>query len=171
MEDKTTKIKELRELCGAGVMDCRNALSSCDWDIKKAAEVLKEQGYDKAAKKADRATGQGIVEAYIHTGGRVGAMIEINCETDFVARTDEFKELAHDIAMQVTAMNPCYVTKEEMPEGSEEPAEVVCLLEQPFIKDQSRTVRDLIIETIAKTKENIRVSRFTRFEVGDWQKD
>ncbi len=171
MEDKTTRIKELRELCGAGVMDCRNALMQCDWDIKKAAETLRQQGYDKAAKKADRATGQGLVEAYIHTGGRVGAMVELNCETDFVARTDEFKELAHDIAMQITAMNPCYISTEDMPKDSEDSPEVVCLLEQPFIKDQSRTVKDMIIETIAKTKENIRVSRFTRFELGDWQKE
>ena len=143
----------------------------CDWDIEKASEALKTQGYDKAAKKADRATGQGLVEAYIHAGGRVGAILELNCETDFVARTDEFKGLAHDIAMQITAMNPCYICREDLPEGAEETPEVACLMEQPFIKDQSRTIRDLIVETIAKTRENIRVSRFTRFELGDWQKD
>ena len=171
MEDKTVRIKELRELCGAGVMDCRNALMKCDWDIKKAAESLKQQGYERAAKKADRATGQGLVEAYIHAGGQVGAIVELNCETDFVARTDEFKELAHNIAMQITAMNPCYVSAEDIPEGAEERPEETCLMEQPFIKDQSRTVRDVVIETIAKTKENIRVSRFTRFELGDWQKE
>jgi elongation factor Ts len=171
LEDKTAIIKELRELCGAGVMDCRNALINCDWNIQKAAETLKEQGYEKAAKKADRATGQGLIEAYIHAGGRVGAIVELNCETDFVARTDEFKNLAHDIAMQITAMSPCYICKEELPEDAEEPAEVVCLMEQPFIKDQGRTVRDLIIETIAKTRENIRISRFTRFELGETQQD
>ncbi len=171
MEDQTARIKQLRELCGAGIMDCRNALIECDWNLEKAAESLRELGYEKAAKKADRPTGQGLVEAYIHAGGRVGAMIELNCETDFVARTDEFKNLAHDIAMQVTAMNPCYIEKDERPEEAEEPAEVLCLLEQPFIKDQTRTIRDLIVETIAKTRENIRVSRFVRFELGELQKE
>ncbi len=171
MQDKTAIIKELRELCGAGVMDCRNALIECEWDIKKAAAALREQGYAKAAKTAGRATGQGLIEAYVHTGGRVGAIVEINCETDFVARTDEFKNLAHDIAMQVTAMNPCYVCKEDMPEDSEESPEVACLMEQPFIKDQSRTIKDLLIETIAKTRENIKISRFTRFELGETQQD
>jgi len=171
LEDKTAIIKELREQCGAGVMDCRNALVQCDWNIQKATEALKEQGYARAAKKADRATGQGLVEAYIHAGGRVGALVELNCETDFVARTEEFKALAHDIAMQITAMNPCYIGKEEIPADTEEGPEILCLLEQPFIKDQSRTINDLIVETIAKTRENIRVSRFTRFELGDWQKE
>lgn len=171
MGDKTAIIKELRELCGAGVMDCRNALVQCEWNIEKAAEALREQGYEKAAKKADRPTGQGLIEAYIHAGGRVGAIIELNCETDFVARTDEFKELAHNIAMQVTAMEPCYLTKEDMPTDAEEAPEVVCLLEQPFIKDQTRTVRDLLVETIAKTRENIRVSRFARFELGGSQQE
>lgn len=171
MQDKTAIIKELRELCGAGVMDCRNALIECEWNIQKAAQTLRDQGYEKAAKKADRATGQGLVEAYIHTGGRVGALVELNCETDFVARTDEFKALAHDVAMQVTAMSPCYICKEDIPEGSEESAEVTCLMEQPFIKDQSKTIRDLLIETIAKTKENIKISRFIRFELGETQQD
>ncbi len=171
MGDKTEIIKELRDLCGAGVMDCRNALVKCDWNIQKAAETLKEQGYEKAAKKADRVTSQGLVEAYVHAGGRVGAMVEINCETDFVARTDEFKQLAHDIAMQITAMSPLYINKEDIPAECDKPVIEVCLLEQPFIRDQTRTIRDLIIETIAKTRENIRISRFARFELGDWQQE
>jgi elongation factor Ts len=132
----------------------------------KAAEILKERGCQKAAKKAERVTAQGLVESYIHTGGRIGAMVELNCETDIVARTDEFKGLAHDIAMQVAAMSPHYITSEEVPEGVELEAETACLLSQPFIKDPTRLVKDLIVEVISKTGENIRVGRFVRFEIG-----
>ena len=146
-------------------MDCRNALVEAEGDIDKALEALKEKGFLKAAKKADRATTQGMVDAYIHPGGRVGALIELNCETDFVARTDEFKELAHNIAMQVAAMCPQVVSKDELPQESEEAPETACLLLQPYIKDPSRTVQDLITETIVKVGENIRLKRFAHFEL------
>jgi len=104
LEIPATRVKELRELCGAGIMDCRNTLLKTEGDIEKALQILKEKGFLKAQKKATRSTNQGVIEAYIHTGGRIGAMVEVNCETDFVARTNEFKELAHDLAMQITAM-------------------------------------------------------------------
>ena len=167
MDISTTSIKELREKCGAGIMDCRSALIESQGDLNKAAELLKERGCRVAAKKADRVTAHGLVETYVHTGGRVAAMVELNCETDFVARTEEFKRLAHDIAMQVAAMNPTFVLAEQVPPGTEVPeGEVICLLDQAFIKDPSKTIKDLIVEVIARVGENIRVSRFTRFEVG-----
>ena len=159
-------IKELRNQCSAGVMECRNALVEAEGDLGKALQVLKEKGLQKAEKKVDRATGQGLVEAYIHTGGRIGALVEVNCETDFVARTDEFKELAHDLAMQVAALSPQYISEEELPEGADIEPQVACLLQQPFIRDSAQTVRDIIVEVIAKVGENIRVSRFSRFELG-----
>ncbi len=168
MEISVKSIKELREKCGAGVMECRNALISSEGDIPKALEDLKEKGFLKAAKKAERATEQGLVEAYIHIGGRIGAMIELNCETDFVARTDEFKELAHNLAMQVTAMNPQFISEEEIqPERRDDfEAETACLLQQAYIRDPAVTVQDLIVQAIAKLGENIKISRFTRFELG-----
>ena len=166
MEITATDVKELRAMCGAGVMECRNALTETGGDKQKAIDLLKEQGCLKAAKKAERVTAQGLIEAYIHTGGRIGAMIELNCETDFVARTDEFKQLAHDIAMQVAAMNPEYLSPEDIPVGIECDPASVCLLSQSFIKDPSRLVSDLVVEVIAKTGENIRISRFSRFEIG-----
>ncbi len=159
-------IKALRERTGAGIMDCRRALESVGGDVDKAAEVLRRQGLDRAVKKAERATSQGIVEVYQHTGGRLAAMVEVNCETDFVARTDQFRGLAHDLVMQVAAMNPKYLSSEDMPPEGKDSAAEVCLLAQPFIKDPARTVRDLVSEVIAKTGENIRVRRFARFEVG-----
>ena len=166
MQISTETIKALREKCGAGVMDCRNDLYECQGNEEKALEVLKEKGFRKAAKKAERETSEGLIEAYIHTGGRVGAMVEINCETDFVARTDEFKELAHELAMQVAAMCPRYITREELPEDEEVAPEATCLLLQPYIRDPSKTVNDLIVEAIARTGENIRLKRFARFELG-----
>ncbi len=166
MEVSVTMIKELREQCGAGIMECRNTLLETEGDLKKALELLKEKGLLKAKKKAERATTQGLVEAYIHTGGRIGAMVEVNCETDFVARTDEFKELAHDLAMQVAAISPQYISQEEIPEGAEVEPESDCLLLQPFIKSPDKNVQDVIVETIAKVGENIKVKRFSRFEVG-----
>jgi elongation factor Ts len=159
------KIKELRSISGAGVMDCRNALASCSGDTEKALEKLREAGLAKAAKKAERATTQGLVETYIH-GGRIGAMVELGCESDFVARTQEFKELAHILAMQIAAMSPTYISTEELTEGSGLEPAVVCLLAQPYIKDTTRTVKDIINETIAKVGENIRVNHFARFEIG-----
>ena len=166
MDITTNMIKELREQTGAGIMDCRTALIGTDGDVEKAKELLKEKGLLRAEKKAGRSTGSGLIECYVHTAGRIGAMVELNCETDFVARTDEFKELAHCIAMQVAALDPKFVAKEDIPENVDiEPGEC-CLLLQQYIKDPLMTVNDMIIETIAKVGENIRVSRFTRYELG-----
>lgn len=166
MEISIEMIKELRNQCGAGVMDCRNALLEVNGDVEKALQILKEKGLLKAQKRADRVTTQGLVEAYIHTGGRIGALIEVNCETDFVARTDEFKALAHELAMQVAALAPQFITEEEIPDGANVEPQVACLLLQPYIRDPGKTVRDVIIETIARVGENIRVRRFARFELG-----
>ncbi|MEE8419779.1 MAG: elongation factor Ts [Dehalococcoidales bacterium] len=166
MSVSTDKLKELRELSGAGIMACRNALVDADHDMAKAMEILKLQNVFIVDKKKERATSQGLVEAYVHTGGRVGALVELNCETDFVARTDEFKELAHNLAMQITAMPPRFISEESLPEGEEIVLAEECLLFQPYIRDLNVTVQDLINETIAKVGENIRVSRFARFELG-----
>ena len=168
MEISTDKIKSLREQSGAGIMDCRSALMSCGGDIDKALEALRVKGLLKAQKKAERATGAGLVEAYIHTAGRIGALIEVNCETDFVARTDEFKDLVHCLAMQVAAMNPVYIAEKDIPKNKVKKvvANEVCLLLQPYIKDPTKTINDIITETIAKTGENIKVSRFIRYELG-----
>jgi elongation factor Ts len=162
----TEMIKELREQSGAGIMDCRSALLGTAGDMEKALEVLKEKGLLKAQKKAERATRQGLIEAYIHSTGRIGAMIEINCETDFAARTDEFKEMAHCLAMQVAALSPQFISQEDIPEGAEVEPQEACLLLQPYIKDPTKNVKDVIMETIAKVGENIRVSRFIRYELG-----
>jgi len=162
----TNKVKELREQSGAGIMDCRNALLEAEGDIEKALQILKERSLFQAQKKAKRSTTQGVIEAYIHTGGNIGAMVEVNCETDFVARTDEFKELAHHLAMQVAAICPQFVSREEIPEGADIEPETACLLLQPYIKDPDKTVQDIVNETIAKVGENIKVSRFARFELG-----
>jgi elongation factor Ts len=163
----TEQIKELRTQSGAGVMECRNALLKAEGEISKALEILKEQSLLKVEKKKTRTAAQGLIESYVHTGGRIAAMVEVNCETDFVARTGEFKQLAHDIAMQIAAMSPSYVTPEEIPQGSNlEPASAALML-QPFIKDQAVTIRDLVNQTIAKTGENIKISRFVRYEVGE----
>jgi len=160
-------VKELRDQCGAGIMECRNALLEAKGDMDKALQILKEKGLLKAEKKAGRATTQGLIEAYVHTGGRIGAMVEVNCETDFVARTEEFKELAHHLAMQVAAIPPQFISKEEVPEGADVDPQVACLLLQPYIRNPDKTIQDIITETIAKVGENIKVKRFTRFELGD----
>jgi len=161
------QIKELRELTGAGVMDCKRALEASDGDVEKAKRFLAEQGLAMAEKKAHRETAQGLVEAYIHAGGRIGVLVEVNCETDFVARTPEFQTLAREIAMQVAAMNPLVVNEEDLPEGAEGPIDQLVLMRQPYIRDQSKDVRQLVNETIGKTGENIRIKRFTRFELGE----
>ena len=161
------RVKELRKQSGAGIMQCRNALAEAQGDMKKAFQALKEQGVLKAKAKKERATTQGLVEAYIHSGGRIGAMVELNCETDFVARTDEFKELAHQLAMQVAAMDPQFISGEEVSKGSDLEPQTVCLLLQPYIKDPEKSVQEIITETIAKVGENIKVGRFARFELGD----
>ncbi|KUO52294.1 MAG: elongation factor Ts [Desulfitibacter sp. BRH_c19] len=190
-------VKELREKTGAGMMDCKKALQKCDGNLEKAVDYLREKGLADAAKKSGRVASEGMVASYIHGNGRIGVLVEINCETDFVAKTDEFKELCHDIAMQIAASNPIYVTPDEMPQEDLEkekailkaqalnegkPEKVVekmvigrlekhlkeiCLIEQPFIKDTDITVKDLIKEKIAKIGENISVRRFSRFELGE----
>jgi len=162
----TNRVRELRDQCGAGIMDCRKALLVAEGDMERALQIIKQQGLLRAKKKAERSTTQGVVEAYIHAGGRIGAMVEVNCETDFVARTEEFKELAHHLAMQVAAMSPQFISKEEAPEDDAIDPQTACLLLQPDIKDPGRTIQDTITETIAKVGENIKVSKFARFELG-----
>lgn len=166
MKIPADKVKELRNQSGAGIMSCRNALIETEGDMAKALQILKQQSLLQAKKKAGRSTTQGIIEAYIHTRGRIGAMVEVNCETDFVAHTEEFKELAHYLAMQVAAISPQFISKEEVPEGVDIEPQVDCLLHQPYIKNPERTVQDIIAETIAKVGENVKISRFARFEVG-----
>lgn len=171
------QVKELREQTGAGIMECKRALESTDGNVQKAIDLLKQQGLAKAEKKSGRSALQGVVEPYIHAGGRIAALVEINCETDFVARTSDFKTLAHDVAMQVAAMNPRYVSEEEITQAEWEALEreygdrkkaleAVSLLDQAFIKDPKSTIRDLVKAAIAKLGENVVVRRFARFEVG-----
>ena len=171
MKISLESIKELREQSGAGIMQCRNALEKNEGNREKALEFLKEQGLLKAKEKAERTAAEGLIEAYIHTGGRVGAMIELNCETDFVARTDEFKQLAHNLAMQVAAMNPKFIAEEEVPKKADIEPQVACLLQQPYIKDQEQTIQDIITDTIARVGENIKVGRFARFELGEQESE
>lgn len=190
-------IKVLRERTGAGMMDCKKALSATDGDLEKAIDFLREKGLAAAAKKAGRVAAEGLVEAYIHGGGRIGVLVEVNCETDFVAKTDAFKELVKDIAMHIAATNPSYLKREEVPtaeleheqavlaeqarnEGKPEKIiekmvagriekyyKEVCLMEQPFVKDPDKTISDLITESIAKIGENISIRRFTRYQLGE----
>ena len=143
-----------------------NALLEAEGDTARALQILKERSLLKAEKKKTRSTSQGLIEVYLHSGGRVGAMIEVNCETDFVARSDEFKELAHNLAMQVAAQEPQFICKEDITEGANVEPEVACLLEQPYIRDTNQRVQDIITEVIAKVGENIQVRRFVRFELG-----
>ncbi len=163
----TAEIKALRDLTGAGIMDSKRALEEADGDMDKAQEILREKGIASAAKKSDRETDQGLVESYIHSGGRIGAMVEANCETDFVARTEDFRALAHDIAMQVAAMNPAYIDETAIPEGEDVNPQEACLLQQPFIKDPSMTIDELIRVSVGKVGENIRIRRFSRFSLGE----
>ncbi len=190
-------IKELRAKTGAGIVDCKKALAEANGNIDKAIEILREKGIAKAVKKAGRATNQGIVSAYIHPGAQIGVLIELDCETDFVARTDEFKKLANEIALQIAATDPDYVDREEVPEEviekekeiyrkqleeQKKPAHIIdkiiqgkietfykehCLLDLPYIRDEKITIKDLIKEYIAKFGENITVRRFARFKVGE----
>jgi elongation factor Ts len=163
-------VKALREKTSAGVLDCRQALLNTDGDVQEALELLRQRGLAIAEKKASRTVGQGIIEAYVHHGGQIGAMVEVNCETDFVAHTSEFKELAHNLALQIAAMSPKFISSEEESstggEGEEDPQKT-CLLLQPFIRDDSKSVKEVIAETIAKVGENIKVRRFARFELGN----
>ncbi|MCH2309765.1 MAG: translation elongation factor Ts [SAR202 cluster bacterium] len=167
MEIDTKIIKELREKTSAGIMDCKKALEESGGDVAQAESLLRSKGIASAAKKAERDTDQGVIATYIHSGGRIGSMVEVNCETDFVARTDDFSKLTHDIAMKIAAMAPKFVSAQDMPEDSEDKAEEVCLLSQSFIKDPSKSIQDLINETVGKLGENIRVRRFERFSLGE----
>ena len=163
MASTTELIKELRARTRAGVIDCKKAHEESNGNVDKAEQILKEQGIASAAKKAGRDTDQGLIETYIHSGGRIGAMVEVNCETDFVARTKEFSDLAHDIAMQVAAMNPSTLEENNTNVESDNSS----LLQQPFIKDPSKNIQELINETVGKLGENIRVRRFKRFSLGE----
>jgi elongation factor Ts len=190
-------VKALRDKTGAGMMDCKRALAESNGNMEQAIDLLRKKGAAVAAKRADRETNQGVVEAYIHAGGRIGAMVELNCETDFVAKTPGFKQLAHDIAMQITAMTPQYVTREQIPQtviekeieiykmqaqNEGKPAQVaekisqgrldkfyqeVVLLEQSFIKDSGKTIKDIIDEETAKVGEKISIRRFIRYHLGE----
>ncbi|AIQ47831.1 elongation factor Ts [Paenibacillus sp. FSL R7-0273] len=190
-------VKELRERTGAGMLDCKKALEEANGDITKAAELLREKGLSAAANKAGRIATEGTVESYIHAGGRIGVLVEINCETDFVGKTDSFKEFARDIAMQIAAASPQYVRREEVPADAVEkekeilkaqalnegkPEKIVekmvegriskfyeeyCLLEQPFVKDPDKTISQLLNEKISTIGENISIRRFVRYELGE----
>ncbi len=161
------QVKKLREETAAGVMDCRRALEEAAGNFDKAKEILRQHGLSRAEKKSGRVAAQGIVESYIHAGGRIGVLVELNCESDFVARTDDFRNLAHELAMQVAATAPKYVRPEDVPadEGGEK-AELA-LLPQPYIRDAAITVQDLVKNGIARLGENIVVRRFVRFELGE----
>ncbi len=190
-------VKELREQTGAGIMDCKKALQESKGDLKKATTYLRERGFAVAAKKAGRAANDGKIEAYIHGGGKLGVLIEVNCETDFVAKTDDYQQLCRELAMQVAAANPVYIERNDvsqekieteksvyetqaMNEGKPEKVierivsgrmekfyQDICLLEQPYIRDPDRTVGDLVNEYIAKFGENIIIRRFCRFQLGE----
>lgn len=193
----TALVKELRERTGAGIVNCKKALAEHGGDIEKAIDFLREKGLAAAAKKAGRAAQQGVVGSYIHGGGKIGVLVEVNCETDFVARTEEFQRLVKDVAMQVAAANPRCVRREEISdaelerertvyrvqaEESGKPAKVIekivagkvekfygenCLLEQAFIRDPGKTVQDVVNEAVGRTGENIVVNRFSRFQIGE----
>ncbi len=161
------QIKELRDMTGAGIMDSKRALEAADGDMEKASAALMESGLAKASQKAGRAALEGVIEAYIHTGARVGSMVELNCETDFVARTPEFKSLARDLAMQVAAMSPKYVDRTSVPKDEEDVADEEILLEQIYIRDGNMKIEELVNELIAKVGENVKIGRIERFALGE----
>lgn len=197
MAVSASAVKELRERTGAGMLDCKKALDETGGDVDKAIALLREKGLAAAANKAGRIATEGVVESYIHAGGRIGVLVEVNCETDFVAKTDQFREFARDIAMQIAAANPKFVRREEVPadeiekekeilknqalnEGKPEKIvekmvegriskyyEEYCLLEQNFIKDPDKTINELLNEKISKIGENITIRRFVRYELGE----
>ena len=169
MQPTVATIKALRERTGAGIMDCKKALLEAEGDLDHASEILKREGLALVKKKVSRVASQGLIEVYVHGAGRIGAMVEVNCETDFVARTSELKELAHNLAMQVAAMEPTFVSDKDIPQGEEIEPSQACLLLQPFIKDPQKSVQQVITETVAKVGENIQVRRFARFELGRWE--
>lgn len=194
---KATDVKALRDSTGAGMMDCKKALVEANGNLEKANEILREKGISSAAKKSGRIAAEGIVISYIHGNGRIGVILEVNIETDFAAKNEDFNQFAKDIAMQIAAMNPKYVRREEVPaemvekekailknqalnEGKPEKIvdkiiegridkffRQICLVEQPFIKDSDKTVMELTTELIAKIGENIKIRRFTRYEMGE----
>jgi len=167
LEISVETIKALRGRTGAGIMDCKQALQQANGDLHEAEEILRDQGIASAVKRASRDTNEGLVESYIHSGARIGAMVEVNCETDFVARTPDFKALAHDLAMQVAAMSPVYVDNVDIPDGEEVDPQQACLMQQSFIKDPTQTVQDLVRAAVGKLGENVRVRRFARFSLGE----
>lgn len=197
MEITSEQVKILRDSTGAGMMDCKKALKETNGDMEKAIDYLRKKGAATAEKRADRATNQGLVEAYIHAGGRIGSMVEVNCETDFVAKTDDFKMLARELAMQIAAMNPLYINREDVAketidheleiyrtqaQNDKKPEQVIqriaegkldkyfqefCLTEQTYIKDSGKTIKDLILDMMSKTGEKITIRRFKRFHLGE----
>ncbi|HHB77427.1 MAG TPA: translation elongation factor Ts [Desulfobulbus sp.] len=197
MKITSQMVKELREKTNAGMMDCKKALGETDGDMEKAVDLLRQKGLAVAAKRADRATSEGVVECYIHAGGKLGVMVEVGCETDFVAKTDDFKAFARDIAMHVAACNPVAVSREEIPsdlverekaiyvkqaQESGKPDNIIekivtgkiekyiseiCLLEQKFVKNPDLSIQDLLNELVAKMGENISIKRFARFQIGE----
>jgi elongation factor Ts len=190
-------IKDLRERTGSGMADCKKALVECEADVDKAVEYLRKKGLAKAAKKAGRTATEGLVHSYIHAGGRIGVLVEVNCETDFVARNDDFVSFTNEVALQIAAMNPQYVSVDEVPEDvvakereirtatakeSGKPDNVlekivegqinkwkkeICLLDQPWVKDDKKSIAAVLNEVVAKLGENIKIRRFVRFEVGE----
>jgi elongation factor Ts len=158
-------IKKLREETQAGIMDCKRALEQAEGDFQKAKKILYDQGVLKMEKRADRESSQGVIESYIHQG-RIGALVEVNTETDFVARNDAFRELARNVAMQVASMNPKYLSKEDVPADEVAPPEDVALLEMAFVREPSKSIQDLVNDVRVKTGENVRIRRFARFELG-----
>lgn len=160
-------VRTLRDQTGAGIMECKEALEATDGDLEKATAALHEKGRANVAKRVGRATREGVIETYVHTGGRIGAIVELGCETDFVARTEEFQQLAYNIAMQVAAMFPIYVDEDEIEEGDARPPAEISLMQQSFIKNNSTSVGEMVRELAAKVGENIRVVRFNRLEVGE----
>jgi elongation factor Ts len=197
MEITAELVRKLREKTGVGLMDCKEALKHSEGDMEKAVEFLREKGLAKLQKRMGRVASEGMIASYIHTGGKIGVMVEVNCETDFVAKTDQFQEFAKDLAMQVAASNPAYVKREDVPQEAIEkerhiyrvqalesgkPEKIVdkiadgkmekffqevCLMEQTFIKDQDKTVKDLLEELLVKTGEKVVVTRFARFQLGE----
>ncbi len=161
----TDLIKQLRELTGAGVMDCKRALEEAGGDLAQAQKIIERQGIARAEKRAGREARQGVIEAYVHQG-RIGAMVEVNCETDFVARTDDFRQLARHLAQQIASMSPKYLSRDDIPADSDEDPAQVALLEQPFIRDPSKTIGQLVTEVSARTGEKVAVRRFVRYELG-----
>lgn len=175
MKISAKDIQKLREKTSAGVMDCKQALASAKGDFDKAIQVLREKGIALAAKKSSRKAHQGRIESYVHLHNKIGVLLELNCETDFVSNCDEFKKLSKNLAMQVAALNPIYLKKEDVPKDIvtknkdrlEDFYKEACLLEQPFIKDQDKLIKDYLTEVIAKVGENIVIRRFVRFQLGE----